>query len=44
MKKNCLKLIEISNKNDMDEKIMAAELYRNIGNYLEKECDKKKGP
>ena len=32
---NCLKLIDILNKDDINEKIMIAELYRNIGNFIE---------
>jgi len=32
---NCLKLIEILDINDIDEKLMIAELYRNIGNFTE---------
>ena len=32
---NCIRLIEILDKNKTDDKIMCAELYRNIGNYAE---------
>jgi hypothetical protein len=32
---NCVKLIEISDKNEIDEKIRCAELYRNLGDYVE---------
>jgi hypothetical protein len=32
---NCLKLIEILDKNEIYEKIMCAEIYRNLGNFIE---------
>ena len=32
---NCKKLIELLNKNTEDEILMRAELYRNLGNYIE---------
>ena len=32
---NCIKLIGLLNKNEINEKITCAELYRNIGNYIE---------
>ena len=36
--KNCLKLLEILDKNDINEKIMCAEIYRNLGSF--NECQK----
>jgi hypothetical protein len=32
---NCIKLIAMLDKNDQNEKIMMAELFRNLGNYIE---------
>jgi len=32
---NCVKLIEVLNKRENDGRIMCAELYRNLGNYVE---------
>jgi hypothetical protein len=32
-KKNCLRLIELLDKTEINQKIMAAELYRNLGNF-----------
>jgi hypothetical protein len=32
---NCIKLIEMFDKNNINEKIMCAELFRNLGNYIE---------
>jgi hypothetical protein len=34
---NCKKLIEILDKNNHDEKVMIAELFRNLGNFAA--CD-----
>jgi uncharacterized protein with PIN domain len=32
---NCIELIKLLNKNNTEERIMTAELYRNLGNYTE---------
>jgi hypothetical protein len=32
---NCIRLIEMLDKNEIDDKITCAELYRNLGNYTE---------
>jgi hypothetical protein len=32
---NCIKLIDMLDKNEINDKITCAELYRNIGNYVE---------